>query len=60
MWEFLSNNLIWILFIGGMVIMHLGHGGHGGHGGGHQHGQAFPQGHEEGAHPGKGGAEHKM
>jgi hypothetical protein len=43
--EFLSNNWVWILLIGGMVFMHLGHrgghrGGHGGHGGcggGHQH-----------------------
>lgn len=42
MWEFLSTNWVWLLFIGGMVVMHLGHGGHGGghagHGGGHQHG----------------------
>ena len=42
MWEFLSNNWLWILLIGGMLFMHLGHGaghgaGHGGCGGGHQH-----------------------
>ena len=45
MLEFLSSNWLWILLIGGMVFMHLGHGGHGGgsgqagHGGcgGHQH-----------------------
>ena len=34
MLEFLSNNWLWILLIGGMMFMHLGHGGHGGHGGG--------------------------
>ena len=34
MLEFLSNNWVWILLIGGMLFMHLGHGGrHGGHGG---------------------------
>ncbi len=35
--EFLSNNWVWILLLGGMLFMHLGHGG--GHGGcgGHQH-----------------------
>ena len=34
MWELLSNNWVWILVIGGMLVMHLGHrGGHGGHGG---------------------------
>ena len=48
MLEFLSNNWLWILLIGGMLFMHLGHGGHGGSGGqsghtghggcgGHQH-----------------------
>ena len=49
MLEFLSNNWLWILLIGGMLVMHLGHagghgaghgagqGGHGGCGGGHQH-----------------------
>lgn len=32
MFEFLSNNWVWILLIGGMVFMHLGHGrAHGGH-----------------------------
>lgn len=32
--NWLSNNWIWILFIGGMLWMHLGmHHGHGGHGG---------------------------
>ena len=47
MWEFLSNNWIWILLIGGMLFMHLGHGGQGGHGrvggcGGHQHSSDRP------------------
>lgn len=40
MLEFLSGNWVWILLIGGMLFMHLGHGrGHGGHMGcgGHQH-----------------------
>jgi len=30
MLEFLSGNWLWILLIGGMMFMHLGHGGHGG------------------------------
>ena len=35
MLEYLGNNWLWILLIGGMVFMHLGHGsGHGAHGGG--------------------------
>ena len=38
MWDFLSANWLWILLIGGMVWMHLGHGGHGGCGGHHQSG----------------------
>lgn len=33
MLEFISANWLWILLIGGMVFMHLGHGGHGGQGG---------------------------
>ena len=45
MLEFLSNNWLWILVIGGMLVMHLGHAGghgagqrgHGGCGGGHEH-----------------------
>lgn len=37
MLEFLSSNWLWILLIGGMLFMHLGHGGHGGHGGGGGH-----------------------
>ena len=41
MLEFLSNNWLWILLIGGMLAMHLGHRGHaGGHGAGHGAGQA--------------------
>ena len=43
MLEFLSSNWLWILLIGGMLFMHLGHGGHGGHGGGT--GQAGHAGH---------------
>lgn len=32
MLEFLNGNWLWILLIGGMLVMHLGHGrGHGGH-----------------------------
>ncbi len=32
--QWLTDNWIWILLIGGMLAMHLfGHGGHGGHGG---------------------------
>lgn len=40
MLEFLSSNWVWLLLIGGMLFMHLGHGrGHGGHMGcgGHHH-----------------------
>ena len=40
MLEFLSSNWLWILLIGGMLFMHLGHSrGHGGHMGcgSHQH-----------------------
>lgn len=35
MLDFIGTNWIWILLIGGMLVMHLGHGhgGHGGHGG---------------------------
>lgn len=36
MWDFLSANWLWILLIGGMLWMHLGHGGHGGHGRRHE------------------------
>ena len=32
--NFLASNWVWILFLGGMLVMHLGHGGHGGHRGG--------------------------
>lgn len=35
--QWLTDNWIWVLLIGGMLAMHLfghGHGGHGGHGGG--------------------------
>lgn len=38
MWELISANWIWILLIGGMVVMHLGHGGHG-----ERHADAPPQ-----------------
>ena len=45
--EFLSANWVWILPIGAMLVMHVGHGrhggtqgGHGGCGGGHQHASA--------------------
>lgn len=32
--EWFSENWVWVLFIGGMIAMHMfGHGGHGGHGG---------------------------
>ncbi len=31
--NFFLTNWIWILFIGGMPLTHLGHGGCGGHGG---------------------------
>lgn len=38
MLDFLSANWVWILLVGGMLYMHLGHrGGHGGHGGGGGH-----------------------
>lgn len=40
MLDFLSGNWMWILLVGGMLFMHLGHGhGHSGHMGcgGHQH-----------------------
>ena len=48
MLDFLSSNWVWILLIGGMLIMHLGHGGgHGEHGGhdGHGGGAAGRSGH---------------
>jgi hypothetical protein len=51
MLEFLSSNWVWILLIGGMLFMHLGHGrAHGGHMGcgGHQHSGS---GHEPTAEP---------
>lgn len=41
---FLTANWVWILLVGAMLWMHLGHGGHSGHGGhggcggGHQNG----------------------
>ena len=54
MLEFLSSNWLWILLIGGMVFMHLGHGGHGGHGG--QGGGSGQAGH--GGHGGCGGHQH--
>lgn len=49
--NWLSNNWIWILLIGGMLWMHLGmhrsHGGHSGHGG-HETNAHQPQpGHED-------------
>lgn len=28
MFDFIGTNWIWILLIGGMLFMHLGHGGH--------------------------------
>lgn len=39
MLDFIGTNWIWILLIGGMLFMHLGHGGHGGHGGSDAEGQ---------------------
>ncbi len=33
MLDFIVTNWIWILVIGGMLVMHLGHGGRGCHGG---------------------------
>ena len=34
--EWFSQNWVWLLFVAGMIAMHMfGHGGHGGHGGGH-------------------------
>jgi len=30
MLDFIGTNWVWILLIGGMLFMHLGHGGHGG------------------------------
>ena len=39
MWEFLSNYWPWILVLGGIVVMHLGHGhGHAGREGKGRHG----------------------
>jgi hypothetical protein len=34
MFTFLTTYWIWILLLGGMLFMHLGHRGHSGHGGG--------------------------
>ena len=66
MLEFLSNNWLWILLVGGMLVMHLGHGagpgaghgaghgagqgGHGGCGGGHQHSGHQQSGHQHSDH----------
>ena len=52
MWELLSDNWVWILVIGGMLVMHLGHGGgHGGHGGhGGQAGRGGCGGHQHSSH----------
>lgn len=54
MLEFLSSNWLWILLIGGMLLMHLGHGrGHGGHMGGGSHGHSG-SGHEPAQEPSAG------
>lgn len=48
MLDFLARNWIWIVLVGGMLVMHLrGHGGHGsgGCGGGHGHSHWEGQGH---------------
>ena len=37
--RWLASNWLVILFVVGMVWMHLGHGAHGGHGSRHQHGR---------------------
>jgi hypothetical protein len=56
MLKFLSTYWLWILLIGGMLFMHLGHGGHGGHGGkgGHGHGAGGHAGHNDADQPGTG------
>ena len=37
--EWFLQNWVWVLFIAGMIAMHMfGHGGHGGHGGQGGHG----------------------
>ncbi len=36
--EWFSQNWVWLLFVVGMLVMHMfGHGGHGGHGGHDSH-----------------------
>jgi len=52
MWNFISANWVWLLFAGGVVVMHLGHGRHGGGHGGHG-GHGSQGGH--GGHSGCGG-----
>lgn len=56
MLTFLSNNWLWIVFLGGMLLMHRGHGHHaGGHGGaavGHGAGWGGGHGDHSGAHQG--------
>jgi len=48
--EWLSNNWIWILVIGGMIGFHLF--GHRGHGSGHKHGET-PSDRDSGGRAGK-------
>lgn len=56
MTNFLQQNWIWILFIGAMLVMHLGGHRHGGHGGSDGHGQQGPMTHAGcgGGHAGHG------
>ena len=42
--EWFSENWVWVLFVAGMIAMHMfGHGGHGGHGGGSGGGDNDPK-----------------
>ena len=47
MLEFLSANWVWILFVGAVLWMMVGHGGHGGCGGGRQHSTPEQAGHSD-------------
>lgn len=59
MLTFLSDNWLWIVFLGGMLLMHRGHGLHGGgHGaaaGGYGAGCGGHHGDDSGAHQGDAG-----
>ena len=54
MLAFLSANWLWIVLVGGMLFMHLGHGGHGMRHGGHGARSKDAEGNDTGGHGGCG------